>query len=403
MKYLLPAYAFMLPLSLQVANALIFILLVVYTLLAFIIKRNRPPAINRKMALIFIAFFLIQAVALLYTNDVTAGSRELLHKSGLLIFPLLFFTLPLSPVVLRRVLFAFVVGCLITALICFTGSLITYYRVGAVSWLSYTWLSMQMGFLPSYLAIYLGFSFFIILHYLAQHWHTTVRPVKILAIPVLLFFFYMIIMLGARLVSVTFSILLTTTFLLWMKRQKQLLLGTLAMSLVALTLWSLMSSFFVTQVRMNKIIGKQRIAYQHNFFLNINDPRGQIWESSLQVLPQMPPWGYGIAHDVQDVLMPVYIAKNYETPIKIKANTHNQYLQTLLATGYLGLLILLAALLIPLYLSWRKKMYLYTLFLLLLAIPMLTETLLEAAHGIMFYAFFNSLFCAVMLSDEDFR
>lgn len=398
MKYLLPAYAFALPLSLQWANILLVIILI-YSLLAIGIKSSCLSTSHWKPALLFIAFFLIQAIALLYTDDTTTGSHELLQKSGLLIFPFAIFAFPPSRSLFRRTLFSFVIACLITALICFVCSLITYYRIGAVSWLSYTWLSKQMGFLPPYLAIYLGFSFFISLYYISRYWHTLATPIKISAIIILLFFFYMIIMLGARLVSVTFFTLLAATVLLWMRQKKQLLLGILVMSLIALTLWSLMSSFFVTRERMNRIIGKQRHNYEHNFLFNINDPRGQIWESSFQVLPQMPPWGYGIAHDVQNVLMPIYIAKNYEIPIKIKANAHNQYLQTLLATGYAGLLILLAALLIPLYLSWSRKMYLYTLFLLLLAIPMLTETILETPHGILFYAFFNSLFYAAILND----
>ncbi len=398
MKYLLPTYAFVLPLSLEWANILLLIILI-YSLLAIAIKGIRRSTTNWKPALLFIAFFLIQVIALLYTQDTHSGSRELLHKSGLLIFPFAIFAFPPSRGTLRRTLFSFVIACLITALICFVCSLITYNRIGAVSWLSYTWLSSQMGFLPPYLSIYLGLSFFIILHYLTRHWRTTTTFTKISAIIALLFFFYMIMILGARLVSVTFFTLFIATFLLWMKQQKQLLSGILVISLITLTLWSLMSSFFVTRTRMHQIIGKQRTNYEHSFFFNVNDPRGQIWESSFKVLRQMPPWGYGIANDVQDVLMPVYIAKKYETPMKIKANAHNQYLQTLLATGYLGLLLLLTALLIPLYLSWRRKMYLYTLFLLLLAIPMLTETILEAAHGIMFYAFFNSLFCVVMLND----
>lgn len=399
-QILFSAYALALPLSLNVANGLL-VLILVYSLVSLATKTHRPSKIAIQSALLFISFFVIQVIALTYTNDTLSGTWELLNKSGLFVFPLILVAFPpLSRKIFERVLLCFVAGCLITGSICFVASLINYYRIGAVSWLSYSWLSKQMDFHPAYLSLYMCFSFFIIIYMLVQHWKTYQVWIKIIGIIALLFCSYMIIMLGARLVGVTFFGLLFTSFLIWMQQKKLLLLGTLVISLLALTLWSLMSSFFVTRYRMNKIVGIQTHNYEHNFFLNINDPRGQIWESSFEALQKMPLWGYGIADEVERVLMPIYISKKYETPIDLKANTHNQFLQTLLATGYLGLLILLSNLLITLYLSWRKKMYLYTLFLLLMLIPMLTESMLEVAHGVLFFAFFNSLCYSFMLNRE---
>jgi len=383
-------YALVLPLSLHAAR-IVMVMIGVYALIC-LFRFRQKILITSRLSLLFIAFFLIHFLALLYTDDLSAGVWELAEKACLFIFPFAIFTAPMpSRETHRRVLFAFVVGCLISALICFISSLINYHRIGAVSWLSYSWLSEVMGFKPVYLSLYLCFTFFTVIHWLIIDWKKYSFLIKISGIIALLFCSYMIIMLGARLVSVTFLLLLFASFLIWMKQKKQLLLGLVVMSLLMLTLWSLMSSFFVTRTRMNKIIGKQRINYEHNFFINVNDPRGQIWESCFEAISPMPMWGYGIGTDIDNILMSIYKTKAYQVAIDIEADAHNQYLETLLKTGFLGCLILLATLLIPLYLSWRRKAYLYTLFLLLLMLPMLTETILEAPHGLMFYAFFNSL------------
>ena len=74
-----------------------------------------------------------------------------------------------------------------------------------------------------------------------------------------------------------------------------------------------------------------------------------------------------------------------------KLNTHNQYLQTTIALGMVGFIILVLSLLAPLVQAIKKRNQLYVLFLLLFIINILVESMLETQAGVIFFAFFNSL------------
>jgi len=382
-------FALVLSLSVNVAIGLVWLTLAValFDFYRFSSTVHRPPSI-----VLPIIFFFLHVIALIYTSNIQAGLSELLLKSSLLIFPLAMWLSPPSKKAGQRILMCFVVGCLLTGLVCFVRSLLNY-QIKAVSWLSYTWLSSQMGFLPAYLSMYMGFSFFIIINWLKADWQKTGIGKRFIGFLALFFAGYMIIMLGARLVSVTFIMLLIGLFLIWMYRRNMFFRGLFATVLFALALWKLMNTFFVTRTRMNRIIGKQLHDYDHNFFININDPRGQIWESCVAAMEQMPMWGYGIGDEIEGVLLQMYDLKNYQHLLIVDTNAHSQYVQTFLSLGYVGLFCLLVMLAVPLYLSWKKKSYLYLLFLLFISIPMLTECMLETAHGLMYFSFFNSLLC----------
>ena len=382
-------FALVLPLSLEVATGLMWLILV----LALFTACRLPSTIQRPSLVVLLPaiFFLLHALALTYTKDIHVGLSELLLKSPLLIFPLAVWLLPPRREDLRRILGCFVLGCLLTGLVCFVRSLINYHEMGRMSWLSYTWLSSQVRFLPSYLSMYMGFTFFIVSNDWTKEWNKEQIWQKAVGFFALLFTGYMIVMLGARLVGVTFFVLLVGGFLTWMYRCNMLLKGIFAVFLFAVALWKLMSIFFVTRIRMNKIVGKQLVDYDHNFFININDPRGQIWESCLAIIEHMPVYGYGIDDELETILLQMYDLKNYHHLLPVDTDAHNQYVQTLLLLGYPGLVCLVLMLALPLYLSWKTKKYLYVLFLLFISVPMLTECMLETAHGLMYFSFFSSL------------
>jgi len=74
---------------------------------------------------------------------------------------------------------------------------------------------------------------------------------------------------------------------------------------------------------------------------------------------------------------------------KVKYNSHNQYLDILMSYGIFGLLILILAIF---YGVFTKPNTMYSVFLLTLFLALLTENLFERQLGVVFFAFFNSLF-----------
>ena len=66
--------------------------------------------------------------------------------------------------------------------------------------------------------------------------------------------------------------------------------------------------------------------------------------------------------------------------------------ETFVTLGVFGFSLMAALLLIPLFRALRKGEYLYVSFLLIFAINILFESMLESQAGVIFYAFFNVLF-----------
>ena len=95
--------------------------------------------------------------------------------------------------------------------------------------------------------------------------------------------------------------------------------------------------------------------------------------------------------DNREALMQKYKDINFRAGVKSNFNAHNQYMEEATKTGLLGFIILLAFIFYLLKISFPKKSYLfYVVFY--IAIVCLTESFLYRHHGIMFTAFFISLF-----------
>jgi predicted transglutaminase-like protease len=88
-----------------------------------------------------------------------------------------------------------------------------------------------------------------------------------------------------------------------------------------------------------------------------------------------------------------YKKRNIKYALEGNLNAHNTFYQAFIALGLVGFLILLITLFMPLVVSIKTKDYLYVSFLLIIMFNFCFESMLETQAGVMFYAFFNSLFC----------
>jgi O-antigen ligase len=73
-------------------------------------------------------------------------------------------------------------------------------------------------------------------------------------------------------------------------------------------------------------------------------------------------------------------------------NAHNQYLQTYIALGIPGILLLMILLAFPGWIAFRRIHFVYFCFLAVFAFNILVESMLEVQAGVIYYAFFNALF-----------
>lgn len=84
-----------------------------------------------------------------------------------------------------------------------------------------------------------------------------------------------------------------------------------------------------------------------------------------------------------------------------KLNTHNQYFETLLSIGVIGLVLLLGYFIVPIFIMIKNKRFtiIYLIFMLIISLNAIFEAILERQDGIIFFNFFNMLLLDCLLAD----
>lgn len=146
------------------------------------------------------------------------------------------------------------------------------------------------------------------------------------------------------------------------------------------------------RTRISKII----LGYQQ--YVSMSDPNGS---SVLQRIEYLKASAHIIKHNfwigVGTGDLPMHFRKAYQeinTVLKEKWQwrSHNQYLSMLVGFGLFGLLWFLFVLLYPYISSANNRHFLYTIFMAILLMSMLTEDTIENQAGVTFFAFFNAFF-----------
>ena len=112
--------------------------------------------------------------------------------------------------------------------------------------------------------------------------------------------------------------------------------------------------------------------------------RLKLWGNALTLAKESPVVGFGL-HESGKVLQERYISTNFRRAFLAKLNTHNQYLQTFLDAGILGVGLLFLLFGFGIVKFGNKDMY---LFMVIIAISFLTESFLRRFNGILFFNFF---------------
>jgi O-antigen ligase len=106
------------------------------------------------------------------------------------------------------------------------------------------------------------------------------------------------------------------------------------------------------------------------------------------------------AGDCGDELRKTYQKNNFEIALKANYNPHNQFLQTLLTLGPIGLFFLLGIFGFMLRRADRNQDFPLFLLVIVFAFSMITESMLERQSGIFLFTVLTCFFAAVSKSQE---
>jgi O-antigen ligase len=127
--------------------------------------------------------------------------------------------------------------------------------------------------------------------------------------------------------------------------------------------------------------------------------RIEKWRNTLECYMNFPILGTG-AGDCGDELRKTYQKNNFEIALKANYNPHNQFLQTLLTLGPIGLFFLLGIFGFMLRRADRNQDFPLFLLVIVFAFSMITESMLERQSGIFLFTVLTCFFAAVSKSQE---
>ncbi len=369
--------------------------------------------IRKNSALLFmLLLYVAYLVGLLYTSNFKFAAEILETKFSFLLLPLVYSAyMNETSEKLDRYLLAFVYGCVAYALFCFGYAFYAFYKpvytdlYGVLYDLGYNYFYysyLSSIFHPSYTSMYTVIALLSI-YYLNRksivqfNW-------KWISVIVLLSVYTLFLSSKAGWIGL-FLVFLVYLFELF-RQSKYLLILFVAIGLGAL--------FYLINVRFAPTYA-QRIPKvetienaikekdeHNNAVTTSSDGTGSrifVWKASVDIIKENLLLGVGTG-DSRDKMLEKYLEKQMKPEYDPGLNSHNQFLNTTVSLGLIGLLLLLACFVVPFFKALRVKNILVIGFVVLVSINLLFESMFERQAGVIFYVFLNTLLCSTFVSGK---
>ncbi len=375
------------PFNLQLSSILTAVLGGTWILLGY--YKNLREVFQNRYFLLFALLFLLPFISLFYSDNMDFSLLE--KRSFLLIYPLIFFSSRIEAPTLILILRSFIFSCTAAAIY----ALIMTINSGEVLGTEMT--RVHIGITHVYFGWYLTFSIMMAGYLLINNLRFNIFSL-ILSL-VLLFQLFFLFALGSKMAIISLFLLAGIICVRFVIKTRRWKLGAAILLIPAFIFLVTIKSFDVVYYRFYDLFNAENYFVGDNAWNSIG-VRVSIFKCISETITHSPFIGSGIG-DVQNDLDRCYLG--LELPSVAGMNAHNQFLQFVMGTGLVSLIIFLAMFVACAKKSLREKNRPYFFFLFLFLFCSLTESLLERQHGNMFFAFFNSLLFTHILSKDDVR
>ncbi|RLD63044.1 MAG: hypothetical protein DRJ01_04745 [Bacteroidetes bacterium] len=389
---------------------------------------------NKNILILLLVFYIFHAIGLLYSKNLDVGFFDLQVKFSIFLFPILLFgSNYLYKKNYNKIFFAFIFGNIAASLICIgfafynSISFVDSKLVldSSIGWSSYfVYANISIFHHPSYFAMYLTFATAILFYLFDYENKFSIIKYKIFYIATVILFFVMIFLLSSRAGIISEFIVLLGSLFIYTIKYKKILNSSL--SFISISLLFLFVINYNSRVKKleSKLLHTNHIAFfdssknanenikfstkknvsKDNVSVNKADIatpkknktedekniRLRIWNVTYELIKEHLFTGAG-AGDIKDELIARYEKENIKKAKKDHYNVHNQFLETFLGQGLIGLIMLVLIILVPLYFSFIKKNYLLFFFILIIIVNFIFESMLNTISGVLFFAFFYSI------------
>lgn len=370
-------FVFLLPLY-KIAASPFLILLAAISIIKIVSSKGKTLSqlFSSKINILFIAFFAFYTFSLLYSENIEKGFILVKNFLPFILVPFFFHFYKPSKQDIHYFLKAFVLGCFM-AFVLSLGSQFYNYILGNEYSFYYLDFVDILWMHPTYLSLYLNFSIFIVYYfYLKGDIHSVV------AFTAIIIFVAFILLLLARMQII---VMLMSLLILLI----HLLRNKFDFKKAAIIIAIIVGVFFI--ISKNEALTKRftyikTLDYDYTQEKNWNgaNVRLAMWNSAGDVISKHKWLGVGVG-DAHDELLNSYKNNGFLFAYDLNYVAHNQYVQILLETGIVGLLLYFSLFIYLFYQSYKYKNFLLFALGFILLFTGVTESFLLMQSGVVFF------------------
>lgn len=349
---------------------------------------------------LFILFYTLYAIGILYTNNMQLSLDYMEYKLSFVVFPVLFsFRLKQERTRIDIIGGMFILGVLMATINGVINAIFCYVENGEFSCFLTVMISPTHH--PTYFVVYLLFGLLISWIGWYKKW-SYYKLAWIIPFTLIALLFHVLSLSLAGILFLVVFFFGVTIYLVYYKWGKKV-------ALIGLIIVPILGYLFVTKVPQvegeynnAKWYLDQYLKNPEGFIKNTKYPmsgseeRLILWTVASNILASEP-LGVGTGN-VDDVMIERLQEIGQDELAKKRLNPHNQFLQTGIELGWIGLFVLLSIIGYSVWLSLKYKSGLLLLVATSLGFNSLFESMLQRQSGIVFYTFWICLLAVILTS-----
>jgi O-antigen ligase len=339
----------------------------------------------------FVLFSLLYLFGIFYASSTIAGWKYFESTLGYIVIPLVICSSELSTKSRQTVMLTFCIAVTVAAVLCLGYAAYSYYHSANLSVFFYHDLLRPL----KHHAVYFSTFVFVCLTFLVFEFSNRlwVKNHPIIYIGWIFLLLVFLVLLSSKMILIlliaSFAAAAIFKWKAILKRKIMWLIVAPVIILLAilLTLSNPLKQRFTNLFEGNLNVLEQK-SFQPSDYFNGFQFRVLLWRVTYEVLNERHAWLFGVSPaNAQDLLRHKYAALNlYPGDGKtnngyFNYNCHNQFLQTTLQSGIVGLAVLLLLLGALIVRSVRRSEAVLSVFLILLICFFFTESVLERQYG----------------------
>jgi len=356
-----------------------------------VLVRNFRSGSFTTLDYLFLSFFMINAVSLLWTEDIDRGLNETANKVAFLILPITYFSLKKTKINYLLIFKIFISSVIFFGCILMISSLINILEDGRplieffTKNVRFKLVKISpISFHPPYLALFLNLCLIILLHLKRQK-----RIETIFLFPIILFICALLYINSSMMGFACFTSIIGIYLIFTLNKK---LIKYISFFLVLfIGLFYLVFNNEITEALKFDLDPKvdywETPKYRILRFFHEGDPsRKENWNISREIIRSNTFFGTGVGDFVNELQK----RRNKEQyAYKNRLNSHNQYISILGKLGIFGSFIFLGILVFNFLLAFKYNSFLFMGFNMIFVLSFFTENILDRQWGYLLFCFFN--------------